>query len=51
MMAFGTEAAIFRGNTDGRAIADYSWSAGGKRLAMGRAKFVNDIVLFRGMPQ
>ena len=33
---------------DGRQIADFAWSADGKRLAVARATQSNDIVIFRG---
>ncbi len=34
---------------DGRTIWDFAWSADGKRLAVGRARATNNIVLFKGL--
>ena len=35
--------------TDNRTITDFSWSRDGKRLAVARATFTIDIVLFKGL--
>jgi serine/threonine protein kinase/Tol biopolymer transport system component len=35
--------------TDGRTISDFAWSRDGKRLAIARSTFTNDIVLFKGL--
>jgi len=35
--------------TDGRVIGHYAWSRDGQRLAISRAMFTSDIVLFRGL--
>jgi Tol biopolymer transport system component len=35
--------------TDRKAIGQYAWSRDGRRLAMSRAAFSSDIVLFRGL--
>jgi Tol biopolymer transport system component len=35
--------------TDGRTLGHYAWSADGKRLAVSRASFSSDIVLFTGL--
>jgi Tol biopolymer transport system component len=35
--------------TDGRTIGHYAWSQDGQRLAISRATFSSDIVLFRGL--
>ena len=35
--------------TDDREISDFQWSHDGKRLAISRDTFANDIVLFKGL--
>jgi Tol biopolymer transport system component len=35
--------------TDRKTIGQYAWSRDGRRLAMSRASFSSDIVLFRGL--
>jgi dipeptidyl aminopeptidase/acylaminoacyl peptidase len=44
----GTPRQLTRFPNDRRQIADFAWSADGKRLAVARASQSNDIVIFRG---
>ena len=45
----GSAAAQLTQFTDGRTLGNFAWSRDGQRLAVSRATFTTDIVLFRGL--